>query len=122
MASLKLYGAGWCTVTQVVRNHLRMSGVEHDYVDVDEDPCAVANALAHSEQDSRQCSPAVAGGGARATGQCIAAGASAPLSPQGRAAQPRGATGGEAPVHADQPVTEVSASGTAAAFRRRRWS
>ena len=82
MASLKLYGAGWCSITQVVRNHLRRSGVEHNYVDVDEDPDAVVDALVHSEQEQRQ--PEVAGGGTTAPGESSATGASTSSSSEPR--------------------------------------
>ena len=48
MASVKLYGADSCTVTQVVRSHLRRCGVEHDFIDLEKDPAAVAKAVEQS--------------------------------------------------------------------------
>ena len=37
-----VYGTRWCAATQLVRRHLERLGVPYEYVDLEQDPAAVA--------------------------------------------------------------------------------
>lgn len=90
MASLKVYGVDGCSVTQVVRAHLLRSGVQHDYVDLDKNPGAVAKAVTQNVQERHGQVAEVVAGGAGAPGKGVAVGESAPLSPHGERPPPPG--------------------------------
>ena len=110
MASLKLYGADWCSVTRIVRAHLLRSGVQHDYVDLDRDPGAVAKAVAENQGERPRQVAGVVGGGAEAADVSAAAGEPAPLPPRGEGPPPLARpSGGDAPVDGARTVKEVSA-------------
>jgi glutaredoxin len=38
--SVKVYGAGWCSMTRRSLDHLRLRGVAFEYIDIEKDPAA----------------------------------------------------------------------------------
>ena len=40
MATIKIFGADWCPMTNRTREHLQHLGVDYEYIDVEKDPQA----------------------------------------------------------------------------------
>ncbi|HEX8096432.1 MAG TPA: glutaredoxin family protein [Pyrinomonadaceae bacterium] len=61
MSSVKVYGADWCEDTQHTLERLKRLGVEHDYVNVEED--AEASAWVKEQNGGKERKPTLKVGG-----------------------------------------------------------
>ncbi len=61
MSEIKVYGADWCPMTQRTLAHLRHLGLEHKYVNIDQDPHA--RKWVEEQNDGKAKTPTVDIGG-----------------------------------------------------------
>jgi glutaredoxin len=57
MASVKVYGADWCSMTRSALAHLKQLGVEYEYIDIDQDREAAQ--WVASQNDGKEKKPTV---------------------------------------------------------------
>ena len=61
MTSITVYGADWCPLTKRTLEHLRRTGVEYDYIDIERD--AAARKWVRDHNHGKERKPTVSVGG-----------------------------------------------------------
>lgn len=57
MASVKVYGADWCSMTRSALAHLKQLGIQYEYIDIDQDREAAQ--WVASQNDGKEKKPTI---------------------------------------------------------------